>query len=183
MEFSEIITQVYRHYSKVGVGNRLISNIIVGTDGSVHLLMRPFELESSNQTSASDQLTSLLLKALYGTINETSKEHWVQLEENAQFKHPTSLSYLQNLKQKVEDERKNEAFAIKNPSLKFIRDYIHAYFYKISLYHPQFIDCLIMLGQFTYAKDIMEHRLMSNNGYTAITEQSYGDLLRVLKIE
>lgn len=39
MEFKEVIRQICRKYSKLNsIGVQAVSNIIIGTDGSVHLL-------------------------------------------------------------------------------------------------------------------------------------------------
>jgi hypothetical protein len=90
MEFRELILRFCRKYSKItGRNLQRISNIIIGSDGSVHLLGM-HSREGQSAARIIDNFQSLWLESLYG-VEVDDKLTRSELERTCQFKHPLSL--------------------------------------------------------------------------------------------
>jgi hypothetical protein len=143
MEFKELITRFCRKYSKLtNKDNHKISNIIIGNDGSLHLLgvFQPTPLPSQARIEA---LKELWLESLYGC--NTANQSLAELEGACKFKHPGSLHSISNLQARIEEERSNKYEVISNPELKFIKDYIRAYHYQLDTFHLSIVNVALAL--------------------------------------
>jgi hypothetical protein len=62
---------------------------------------------------------------------------------------------------------------IANPHLKFIRDYITAYHYKLDSHDEKLVDISMALKQWRKAKELLNSYMAANNSLTIISEENY----------
>jgi hypothetical protein len=71
---------------------------------------------------------------------------------------------------KIEEQLENKYENLSNPHLKFIRDYITAYYYRLDFNNEKLVDISMALKQWQKAKELLSSHMAANNSLTIISE-------------